>query len=369
MNFDEASIPILVLERIGITCVSDFVALEECDIDNIRYFHIGEDGSGMDFPRKLPLGNCLRLQPFLRWARQLAVDRGAPMSLLDWWNVTKAEYEDYRIDSIRTALPLPVPNAYRKAIEITIPSTPVMISMSGCFSLTSQPLVSPPDHSKTTPPNTMNNPVDSANLVMLPDKPSGDRVPPSLRSSGIPSFAKPTETKAMYGSTSVNHPSPFPPPMVLDHSIGLSTENWTDFQDDLPPSPTAECDDASYASSSTVPTSNETSIFINGKRFILLDDDPPGSCDVGPNNTNVGTHDEPVRVSSDDKPWVTMECSPHEVQGCDDTSGACGSNGFYPPAEFIHSLEDNYRERGAAYKYARSMFQVQLRTPSQVVSS
>ena len=159
MNFDEASIPILVLERIGITCVSDFVALEECDIDNIRYFHIGEDGSGMDFPRKLPLGNCLRLQLFLRWARQLAVDRGAPMSLLDWWDVTKAEYDDYRIDSIRTALPLPVPNPYRKALlELPSHPLPVMISMSGCFSLTSQPPVSPPDHSKTTPPEHYEQP-------------------------------------------------------------------------------------------------------------------------------------------------------------------------------------------------------------------
>jgi hypothetical protein len=105
--------------------------------------------------------------------------------------------------------------------------------------------------------------------------------------------------------------------------------------------------------------SNETSIFINGKRFILLDDDPPSSCHIGPNTTNVATYAEPVEVSSDEKPSVTMECSPLEVLEHDDTSGTCGSYGLHPPAEFIYSLE----VRGAAYKYASTMGQVKLCNP------
>jgi len=145
----------------------------------------------MGFPRKLPLGYCLRLQLFLRWARQLAVDRGAPLALQDWWHVEMAEFDNYRIDSVRTRSPLPVPNPYSKAGGMHISSTPIKITMSRSTSLTIQPPTIPPD--------------------LLPS----------------------------------------------------------------PPSPTAPIGNASFSSSSTAATPTETSVFVNGKWFVLLDDDLP----------------------------------------------------------------------------------------------
>jgi len=234
MNFDEASIPVLVLERIGITCVSDFLSLDESDIDDIKYYIIGEEGSSMGSPRKLPMGYGLRLQLFLRWARQLAVDRGAPLTLQDWWHVRKADFDDYRINSVRTQSPLPVHNPYKKAVGVQIPSTPIEITKSR---------------------------------------------PPSL--------------------------DPLPATILLDPLP-------------IPPSPTASIDNASFSSSSTVVTPIETSVFVNGKRFVLPDHD-------------------------------------HKSYVCDMGNG---SYGYQLTGEFVLSLESIYRSRGAMFRYNDSKAQV-----------
>jgi hypothetical protein len=251
MNFDEASIPILVLERIGITCVSDFFALDESDIDNIMYSIIAEDGSSMGFPCKLPMGYCLRLQLFLCWARQLAVDRGAPLTLQDWWHVNMADFDHYRIHYVHTRSTLPVPNPYRKAGGMHITSTPIEITMSRSPSLTTQP------------------------PTVLPE------LPPS------------------------------------------------------PTSPTAPIGNASFSSSSTAATPTETSVFVNGKWFVLLDDDSPSPCHVLPQ--------EELGIISDDNTLAAM----------DD-----GIYGYELTGEFLHSLEGIYRARGAMFKYSGSIVQV-----------
>jgi len=111
LDFTEDSTVYRALKQAQIDTVIDLISLQEEDFDRLRFDPSPQVGQQVR-AQELPLGHRRKLLLFIRWIRNLIQEQPSSCSMdpKAWAEITKADFDDYRISGDFEDTPTPIPD-------------------------------------------------------------------------------------------------------------------------------------------------------------------------------------------------------------------------------------------------------------------